>query len=151
MPSKIKQKAHADLCAEDLYTYKDRKVDGDIQSLIDQHVQHVPERFGWAAPRVILKESAQVEIRLIKHHDFDERRFWRLATVWYKKKPVMVIQNAGREGDDFVRRYITDAVQFTNEINTTAVPVTDPSVRFKGLTFFEGWDFRDELPKSDDF
>lgn len=53
-------------------------------------------------------ESERMEIRIIKFFDFDGRRFWRLATVWLDNKPIMVIQNAGREGDDHEERFITD-------------------------------------------
>lgn len=53
-------------------------------------------------------DTDRVEIRTIKYFDFDGRRFWMLATVWFDSKPVMVIQNAGREGDDHAKRYVTD-------------------------------------------
>ena len=54
------------------------------------------------------QNSERLEIRVIKRFDFDHRRFWLLATVWMDKKPVMIIQNAGREGDDHNARFITD-------------------------------------------
>lgn len=50
----------------------------------------------------------RVELRVHAEHWQDFRRFWRLWTVWHDGKPVMVCQNAGREGDDYQRRYITD-------------------------------------------
>jgi hypothetical protein len=53
--------------------------------------------------------SPRVDIRVLKEFYFDHRRFWRLATVWFDGKPVMIIQNAGREGDDHAERFITDA------------------------------------------
>lgn len=54
----------------------------------------------------------RVVIKVLKDFDFDHRRFWRLATVWFDEKPVMIIQNAGREGDDHARRFITNPVLF---------------------------------------
>lgn len=58
------------------------------------------------------EESNRLEIRTLKYFDFDGRRFWRLATVWLDGKPIMIIQNAGREGDDHERRFITDPEGF---------------------------------------
>ena len=51
----------------------------------------------------------------IKTHAYDfedERRFWILCSVWYEGKPFMITQNAGREGEDFVRRFVTDKVVY---------------------------------------
>lgn len=54
-------------------------------------------------------ESPRIGIRIIKYFQFDYRpRYWRLATVWFDLKPIMIIQNAGREGDDHEERFITD-------------------------------------------
>lgn len=51
----------------------------------------------------------------IKNHGFiqsDYRRYWQLASVWFLDKPVMIIRNAGREGDDRQDRFITDVPLF---------------------------------------
>ncbi len=58
-------------------------------------------------------ELPRVEVREIKYFDFDGRRFWRLATVWFDGSPVMITQNAGREGDDWRKRFITDPEAFS--------------------------------------
>lgn len=49
-----------------------------------------------------------LEIRCIQDYCFDRRRTWELYTLWKDKKPFMIIQLAGREGDDVVNRYITN-------------------------------------------
>jgi hypothetical protein len=49
-----------------------------------------------------------VKIYLLKNFNFDGRRFWRLGTVFFMDNPVMIIQNAGREGDDHRQVYITN-------------------------------------------
>lgn len=59
-----------------------------------------------------IAESDRLEVRTIKFFDYDGRRYWKLATVWFDGKPVMVTQNAGREGDDHARRFITDEPLF---------------------------------------
>jgi hypothetical protein len=72
------------------------------------HIEEVQEAHMLPYPAL----SDRVEIRIIKQFDFDGRRFWRLATVWLDGYPVMIIQNAGREGDDHSARFITDALRF---------------------------------------
>lgn len=53
-------------------------------------------------------KNNKVEIKTLKDFYFDERRCWSLRTVWFEGKPFMIIQNAGREGDDHRQRFITD-------------------------------------------
>lgn len=72
---------------------------------------HIPE-MPWDMGRNDFGDSDRVEIRIIKEHWFDNCRLWRLATVWFDRQPVMVIQNAGREGDDWERRFITNDRQY---------------------------------------
>jgi len=57
-------------------------------------------------------DTDRVRIDLIHHHAHDNRRFWRLMTVRFDDRPVMVLQNSGREGDDFSRRFIVDHQAF---------------------------------------
>ena len=54
----------------------------------------------------------RIEFHIYKDFNFDGRRFWRLCGVWYKGKPVMILQNAGREGDDYSESFITDFIQY---------------------------------------
>ena len=61
--------------------------------------------------------SPRIEIRSLMDFDFDYRRIWRLSTVWFDTKPVMILQNAGREGDDHAQRFITDAELYVEMIN----------------------------------
>ena len=52
--------------------------------------------------------AAGVLMRVYKFHAFDRRRVWRLASVHVDAKPVMIVRNAGREGDDYADRYVFD-------------------------------------------
>ncbi len=52
--------------------------------------------------------NERVSVRVVHRTTFDHRRYWQLATVWLDESPFMVIQNAGREGDDHYARFITD-------------------------------------------
>jgi len=59
-----------------------------------------------------IQRSTRVEVKVYKDFDFDGRRFWRLLSVWFDRQPVMILQNAGREGDDYVDRIITDGARY---------------------------------------
>lgn len=73
------------------------------------YYSHVPELEDWLQSYQHEPASAmntRVESRVYKHFDFDGRRFWRLASVHLDGDPVMITQNAGREGDDWAERII---------------------------------------------
>jgi hypothetical protein len=57
---------------------------------------------------VNLPDDPHVEVRIIEHCREDYKRYWRTATVWMNSSPVMVVQNAGRYGDDWKRKWVTD-------------------------------------------
>lgn len=57
---------------------------------------------------ISLDKNTRLKIRVLKEFDFDGRRFWRLQTLWFDNQPVMIMQNAGREGDDHRKRFITN-------------------------------------------
>lgn len=60
----------------------------------------------------VREPAPRLEVKTVKYVNFDGRRYWKLATVWLDGKPVMITQNAGREGDDCCRRFITDLELF---------------------------------------
>ena len=93
----------------DLYELKPESVLKTPEILVGARYNHVKEaNIEDCEFNRDMEESQVMEIRLLKDWDFDTRRIWRLATVWMHDKPVMVIQNAGREGDDHAKRFITD-------------------------------------------
>lgn len=53
-------------------------------------------------------EDESVEIRQIRHVLFDYVRFWSLDTIWFRGKPVGILQRAGRDGRDHNKRFIVD-------------------------------------------
>jgi hypothetical protein len=57
-------------------------------------------------------ENEKVQIFNIKHFNFDYRRYWEMNAVYFEDLPVMITQNAGREGDDFKKRFIIDSERF---------------------------------------
>jgi hypothetical protein len=87
------------------------KVDRDFTVLFGHGYCFVPEAQEYAGGGAWLlaeQESPRIEMRIFKEFHFDSRRFWRLAAVYLDGEPVMITQNAGREGDDFTRRFIID-------------------------------------------
>jgi len=81
----------------------------DLTILVGCYYNYLP-----ALPSSIeaLGEDHAIEIRYVENHQFDTRRIWVLGSVWYKGKPVMVIQNAGREGDDHAKCFVTDVTMY---------------------------------------
>jgi hypothetical protein len=109
---------------------------------------HVPEiNFYRADPNG--DRNTRVSIRVIREVNFDHRRFWRLATVWLDDQPVMVIQNAGREGDDHYDRFVTNGaayVRMVEYLRTLEIPedvdiprLVDPAQDLPALTGFYGY------------
>jgi hypothetical protein len=91
-----------------------------VEELIDQYFN------GWAPLYDMGKKNKKIVIKFYRYFWFDPRRFWAIASVWFEGKPVMLIQNAGREGDDYHKRFITDQKQFESMCNylTTLNPQT---------------------------
>ncbi len=133
---------------QELYDAKPESVSNELRTLFGSYYNHVEESGLQGGDILWDKTSDRVEIRCLKDFSFDSRRFWRLATVWFDKRPVMVIQNAGREGDDHRRRIITDEDGFiglcmhlitlrTPKVRPTSVVVL-PTDEVEGLTEFYG-------------
>jgi hypothetical protein len=91
------------LTPKDLYEMKSTAT-LDALALRGFSYDHVPE----AGPDVELRDKPRVRVEVVGYVHFDHRRYWRLATVWFDDKPVMVVQNAGREGDGYSKRFVTD-------------------------------------------
>lgn len=58
-------------------------------------------------------QHEQKPVRLVKKthvsYCFDGERVWMLSSMWLDGKPFMLIQNAGRGGDDHQERFITNS------------------------------------------
>lgn len=91
------------LTPKDLYEMKSLET-LDAWALRGCYYDHVPEAGDY--PR--LQEASRVRVDVVGYIRFDPERFWRLATVWFDAKPVMVIQNVGRGGNDYSKRFVTD-------------------------------------------
>lgn len=59
-----------------------------------------------------LEAEGRLKVKRLVEKYHDHRRFAAIHTLWFDGKPVMLTQNAGREGDDFKQRWITDTETF---------------------------------------
>ncbi len=127
----------------------------DLTCLVGFYYNHIPELDAYDINNANEKEQ-RILIKEYKYFDFDGRRCWRLASVWFddnnladlRHKPVMIIQNAGREGDDHDGRFITDEKLYLemvtyirsliNDRPYQTSDVVDPDVDINNLTSFYG-------------
>lgn len=129
----------------DLYKRTPEKTGHEIGILKGCYYDHVPE-IPFELP--FEDKTKKVKILYYKDFDFDGRRFWRLAGVYFDDRPVMIIQNAGREGDDHRKRFITDQTAYLDmlrHIMTLGEPskhevpdIVDPETDIAGLDDFYG-------------
>jgi len=135
---------------KELYKRTPEKIDKDINVLHGCYYNFIPEVQGFDFCQDIPDGANElVEIHYYKDFDFDGRRFWRLAAVKYNGEFVMIIQNAGREGDDWTERFITNFEFYVGMVGyiQTLVPTSridtngdyvSPNTDIKGLDDFYG-------------
>lgn len=99
----------------------------DFSVLIAPGYNHIPELISNVSDRrydnfwdmynqIQYEKDDFIEIRYFANKWFDSRRCWQLGTVMFKGIPVMIFQNAGREGDDFSRRFIISETKYLDMI-----------------------------------
>ena len=92
----------------EIYAREPEEISYNIHQICGFACNHVPELdcfyFDWDK----LSENTRVEVRCYKHIQIDHRRYWNVSGVFFDGEPVMIIQNAGREGTDHASRFITD-------------------------------------------
>lgn len=108
-----------------LYSYPSQSEDHDFNILKGCYYDFVPEIIDNWYNNMIIPEDCKITIKHIKEHHFDHKRFWRLSTVWFNNVPIMVIQNAGRIGDDHAKRFITDEISYLEMVMyiKTLIPI----------------------------
>lgn len=101
--------------AIDIYSLKPKKVTKELDELKGFYADLLPE-IDSDDLRSIDDKNEKVEIQYYVDYSFDGRRTWTLASVWFDSYPVMIIQRAGREGDDHYKRFITSKDNFTSMV-----------------------------------
>lgn len=117
------------------------------------YYNHIPEISQY--DRFRLTDRAQVRIH--KFFDFDGRRIWSLSSMWLDGKPFMIMQNAGREGDDHAQRFITDISAYTELVSllhSLRIPddaevenVIDPEENRNDIDTFYGYSLDDKFER----
>ncbi|MCY9308843.1 hypothetical protein MOF23_07650 [Bacillus inaquosorum] len=131
--------------AKQIYDMEPREISNELSLLAGFYYNHLPEiediPYGL--------EQDKVSIKIYADYEYDWSRFWRLASVWFEDIPVMIIQNAGRDGDDHRERFITDEKAYENLVSYVKglIPkeeVNNPDLidleeDITGLSEFYGW------------
>lgn len=133
--------------ANQIYVLPAQSLTCDLDSLVGCYYNHIPEveTIRWLGE----VKQWRIQIKTVKFFDFDGRRYWSLQTVWFDGNPVMIIQNAGREGDDHAERFITDREIFLKMVDyvrsiividqsSIDQDIIDPTEDLPGLTEFYG-------------
>lgn len=141
--------------ANELYVLIPEDITNCLGSLKGFYYDHLPEVENslWG----LEDKNTRAEVKIVKDFDFDGRRFWALKTIWFDSKPFMITQNAGREGDDHYKRFITDVetfkefVQYVKQLSDTQEyyldDVISPEKDFPELTAFYGNKLNGEFKK----
>jgi hypothetical protein len=94
----------------ELYALKPTRVDYGSYHTLSVHLTNEVDTYDLDSDA--MEASKRFETRTIVDHDYDGRRGWTLQTVWFDGKPVMVVNNSGRDGDEYHDRWITDGEAF---------------------------------------
>lgn len=97
------------MTANELYRLTPKRTTKEICNLY-KHIDKLD-------PNCEYEANDRVEIKEIVSYCFDGRRVWDLNTVWFDGMPVMVIQEAGRDGDDHTDNYVTDYPKYREMVN----------------------------------
>lgn len=98
----------------------------DVSILVGCYYNHIIESGINHLPPWIKQD--RVQLRYYRNYYFDSRRCWILASVWFDEKPVMIVQNAGREGDDHAKRFILDYDIFVKMLGYLSMIYSPPDM-----------------------
>ncbi|MGH8001981.1 MAG: hypothetical protein ACREPR_21770 [Brasilonema sp.] len=93
--------------------------------------------------------NERIKTKVLWRINTDYRRYWQLASVWLDDRPFGIIQNAGREGQDYKRAFWTDkeiyieAIKYLRELIPIESTMETYSLDFESqeLTEFYGQKF----------
>lgn len=114
------------ITAKEVYQLPSQSETSELWSLKGYYYDFLPE-IDDELYSVKPEDNKRLKIKVLKEFDFDGRRFWRLQTLWIDDKPVMIMQNAGREGDDHRERFITNKELYKEVVNYVRELIGDNS------------------------
>lgn len=135
---------------DELYKRTPERIDSGIECLKGFYYDHLPE-IGWLETfdADFVDHQKRVTIHYYKYWRHDGRRIWLLAGVFFDDMPVMIIQNAGREGDDYSGRFITNKALYNDMVKyivslmdfskSDDKDLIDPDTDIPSLTTFYGY------------
>lgn len=101
---------------QDFYDAEPIRRTHDLGLLFGCYYEHLPEMgnrpMAWGGP----DDNERVEVRFHYERWEDSRRFWAVASVWLDDRPFMLVQNAGREGDDHAKRFVTNRIAYADAV-----------------------------------
>jgi len=100
----------------ELYARTPERITHGVSDLFGCYFNHVPEINEFQHHLLNNEETKRITIHQYKYFGFDGRRIWLLAGVKFNDDFVMIIQNAGREGDDHAARFVTDSKAYNEMI-----------------------------------
>ena len=116
---------------------------------IEEHLH--PELLGANIDYGIFPQD-KIDVRCHFFHNVDGRRYYKLSSIWFEKFPVMIVQNAGREGTDHEARFITNLdlynrmIEFIRSFDTREVyDIYNVNDEIPELTNFYGVSIDDEI------
>lgn len=98
----------------DLYKREPIEVTSDIWCL-EEHLGD--DIYDWEFNKIDHKKVGWIKIKYYQNYCFDGERTWSLGSVWFHDKPVMIIRNAGRGGQDHTSRLVTDEAVYLDMIS----------------------------------
>jgi hypothetical protein len=97
----------------ELYAFKPVRVEYDVNTIVRIHV---PEIDTYGLDHEAVEATKRIEYRELAYHSPDSYRTWELGSIWLDGKPIMVVNNSGRGGDEYSERWITDAALYSEMI-----------------------------------
>jgi hypothetical protein len=126
--------ASAAMTARDIYGAAVAEEKADCSDLFGCYYSHMPEvpgevalqardRTYWAANALLVEKTHY-------RRQSDARRFHAVRSYWLNGVPFLVTLNAGREGDDYARRFVTDRAVYAAAVSHVRAlyrpPASDP-------------------------
>ena len=132
----------------------------ELLALTPQRVSHGVDRVLRELPEVdsevLVDTDDALEWREYAYHDFDGRRIWLLASIHFRGRAALIVQRAGREGDDHHERIVVDAQAYVDLVRyawslprkwpaESSLRCAELDTDDEKLTWFYGWTLEEIL------
>ena len=118
-----------------------------IENFWGCYYTHVPEIENGDLDYSKLDKITRITTVVHAFYAVDYRRYWAIWSAWLDGKPYMLMQNAGREGDDYRERYITDNNLYNEALQLLRTCFHDSAITANHVV----WDINKDVPEIEDF